>query len=289
MVKSWLQKPFPATFELRPNAIRALLFGAFVFAFLWYFQPFGMHQVSDEHMFFIALHFGLITIGCIIVTNVTLPWLLGDKIREEHWTTGKEILMTALNFLVIGTANVFYLKGSGLSDTSFWDLFFYLQGATFAIGIIPVVFFVYVDQARFLKKHLAKAQEADAGLVQEAGAPPQSEENILFANEAGKTELQLPPADVLYIRSDGNYLEIFFRESGQTKKHLLRNRIKEVAELLPSPPFVQCHRSYIVNLSKVRKVSGNARGYELSLADSAGVVPVSRSKAEQVLQQLKNN
>lgn len=288
MVKTWLSKPFPATFELKPNAIRAGFFGLFVTLFLWYFKPFGMHQVSDAAMLAIALHFGLITIACILTSNVLAPWLLGDRIREENWTTGKEVGLTLINFLVIGTANAAYLSLSGLSSKNFPDLFLYLQGATFAVGIFPVIFFIYYDQARFLREHLAKAQEADADLHKAEDSDKAGEEALLFDNESGKTELQLPPAEVFMIRSDGNYLEVFFRESDTIKKHLLRNRISAVEEALPTPPFVQCHRSYIVNLSKVRKISGNARGYELSLEGMEAPVPVSRGKAALVLDLLKS-
>jgi DNA-binding LytR/AlgR family response regulator len=45
---------------------------------------------------------------------------------------------------------------------------------------------------------------------------------------------------------------------------------------------VKCHRSCIVNLDKVVKVSGNAQGFKLHLKETDFVVPVARKYSEVV-------
>lgn len=46
------------------------------------------------------------------------------------------------------------------------------------------------------------------------------------------------------------------------------------------PEFYRCHRTYIVNLQKVKHISGNAQGYKLHLENIDTLIPVSRSLNE---------
>ena len=47
-------------------------------------------------------------------------------------------------------------------------------------------------------------------------------------------------------------------------------QLKEVSSL------VRCHRSYMVNLNKVKNISGNAQGLKLELINHSEIIPVSR-------------
>ena len=47
-------------------------------------------------------------------------------------------------------------------------------------------------------------------------------------------------------------------------------QLKEVFSL------VRCHRSYMVNLNKVKNISGNAQGLKLELINHSEIIPVSR-------------
>jgi len=59
--------------------------------------------------------------------------------------------------------------------------------------------------------------------------------------------------DILYIKSDDNYLELYTAE----KKHLIRGTLKTFGSKLPKEKFRQAHRSYLVNLSKIEGVGAN--------------------------------
>jgi hypothetical protein len=43
------------------------------------------------------------------------------------------------------------------------------------------------------------------------------------------------------------------------------------------PPLLRCHRSYIVNLSRVRTCQGNRHGLKLALVGAEKSIPVSRA------------
>lgn len=79
------------------------------------------------------------------------------------------------------------------------------------------------------------------------------------------TSQLLDVKDILYIKSDNVYVEIFTTE----KRHIQRKFLGEVAKELPSN-FVRVHRSYLVNMDFVSEVK---RSY-IRVGDHK--IPVSR-------------
>jgi len=74
--------------------------------------------------------------------------------------------------------------------------------------------------------------------------------NGFFFLKEGNSLIKVLTKDILYIKSAGNYLEFFMLN----KKVMTIMTIKEITSKLPSN-FQQSHRSYIVNINMVDKVS----------------------------------
>jgi DNA-binding LytR/AlgR family response regulator len=74
--------------------------------------------------------------------------------------------------------------------------------------------------------------------------------------------------EILYIKSDGNYLEVILTEG----KKVIRSNFQAMLNVLPSKDFVQVHRSYIVNMKHIQKIEMN----RLFIQDEA--IPCSKSK-----------
>jgi DNA-binding LytR/AlgR family response regulator len=111
---------------------------------------------------------------------------------------------------------------------------------------------------------------------------------ISFYSENGKFEIKLFVHDILFVKSEGNYLEIYYMNNESTEsKHLIRNRLKNVSDILPSEVFFQCHKSYVVNLEKINRVDGNARDLNLYVYGISHKIPVSRGKSSGLLSFLK--
>lgn len=77
---------------------------------------------------------------------------------------------------------------------------------------------------------------------------------------------------ILYIKVDGNYLEITTRN----KKIVTRSTISTFLELLPKEDFLQVHRSYVVNVKYLEKLDAN-HVYIESIA-----IPFSKNKLKEI-------
>jgi DNA-binding LytR/AlgR family response regulator len=67
----------------------------------------------------------------------------------------------------------------------------------------------------------------------------------------GEYQVELPVDEINYIESDGNYL-LFHTDK---KEYKSRSTIKQILEELSGSTFVQVHRAYIINKTKVEKFS----------------------------------
>jgi len=81
-----------------------------------------------------------------------------------------------------------------------------------------------------------------------------NEEEYFFINPGVKGKMiQLNYADILYVEGLKNYIVIYTTES----KHITYLSMKEVEKGLPQSKFIRIHKSYIVNINKIRSIDGN--------------------------------
>ena len=75
-------------------------------------------------------------------------------------------------------------------------------------------------------------------------------------------------ADLMYIKSDDHYLNIFLSDG---KNHFVRGKLNAITKELP-PNFIRCHRSYIVNRNFIKQIHSDT----IVLIDKTQI-PLSRS------------
>ena len=231
----------------------------------------------------------LITGMSSFVTFHILKRMLSKAGGESNWNLGGELLYHLVDVLLIGFWNALYVYLVHPKIPSFASLLFRIEGHTLLIGIIPVVVFVYYKNSKFLKQQLERTLSINEILQKKPGSQA-SHQLLELHSEHGKFEIRLETDNILFIRSYGNYLEVFYiDQQGREQKYLMRNRLKTIHGQLPKSNFFHCHKSYLINLSRVLKASGNARELRLSLRGSDQLVPVSRSKSKELLAFLNRN
>ncbi|MEK6479987.1 response regulator transcription factor [Catalinimonas sp. 4WD22] len=97
-------------------------------------------------------------------------------------------------------------------------------------------------------------------------SPPQGRNEIFI--KSGYEHIRITVDEVIYIKSDADYSEIFL----PGKKHLSSEPLRKWLEVLDNQQFTRVHKSYIVNASKIVKVMGN----QLYMSNES-VVPIGRA------------
>lgn len=94
--------------------------------------------------------------------------------------------------------------------------------------------------------------------------------DVIFI-KSGYEHLKIAVADIFYIQSEADYTEIY--TSGE--KHLTSHSLKYWLQSLPVDQFAQVHKSYIVNIRQMVKVSGKRIFF-----DRETYVPIGRAFKE---------
>lgn len=278
-----LQKPYLVITDPAYRWRQAVGFGVFVFLFLWIFRPFQIESM-EQPLVLICGGFGLVTFVSMVILNIWIPWLLPGYFQEEKWTVGKELLSTMVHISIIGVANFLFFSYYGQRYFSLQVLLWF-QGVTLAVGAIPSAMVIIWKESQARRKFESGAGEINKNLpIERAESSNESDGKTLeIHSQTADENLILQPADLYYIKAADNYIEVYYRSAGEVSRRILRNTLKAVEQDLEShPDLFRCHKSYLVNLSHVHHLSGNAQGYKLHLQQVDEPIPVSRQHNESI-------
>lgn len=263
---------------------QAFLFALFVFLFLLVFKPFQIDGLGGN-LLLAAAGFGGVTFIAMILLNLLIPKLFKAYFDEENWTVGKEIFYTLLNLWLIGLFNFLFFNfffGNNFSLQSFW----WFQFITVAVGVFPVVFITFFREKISRNKYVSEADNLSGALNLTDPGRGNTETTVTIPSQTMDEDFTIALSNLYYVKAADNYIEVHYR-NGKLQKKMLRNTLKRVDELLSShEQMFRCHKSYMVNLHYVEKVTGNAQGYRLHLKDIETPVPVSRQYNDQIKKML---
>lgn len=154
-----LSEAYPLEIAFGTHLRLAFFFGAFVFAFLFVFKPFGLSEAPGEDLLYYAAIYGCITFF-VMLLNYAIMRVFPGYFKEKNWFVWKQVFWVLWNILSISLINYLftaYYFGAALSLKSLlWAL-----GITFSVGIFPVSIMISLSQVRFLKANMKEAQGAD--------------------------------------------------------------------------------------------------------------------------------
>ena len=280
-----LNKPHPFIFIRYSILLPSLL----TFLVLVLLKPFEFATFPINQLIVWSALFAVI-VGVTILFCVSVVKRLFGKTIEENWKVKNEALLILFVLTVISLM-IFLLLLNFNNQINRFELFSLVVVRTLALSFFPVLILVLYEQnhhqklkrrqAEMLNQQLVKTKDANIPNISIAPSP----EKIVLVAENKKIALQIDPRDLFFIKSEGNYVEVFYhRQNKEVQKELIRNSLKAIEEQLPGSDFFRCHNRFLINLRHIQKVEGNARNFELILENIEEKVPVSRSRSETLLQ-----
>jgi len=285
MTKEQLNKPFPAIETTKHKIIISFLFSLFIFVFLITFQPFGLDDIKYYKPIFISGFF-VITFLSLLIRFFFVPLFFPKFFDADKWTVGKNLFAIFLVIMIITILNWLYNSTIGKNITEQYNIFSFIF-ITISVGFFPTILLVVLTEKHLNKKHTIIAQNITNKIKIEPTVDKTEIINIVSENKSEKISIELNK--LICLKSDGNYVNVYFYKNGTIKKQLVRNSLtKLMKQLIIFENIKRCHRSYIVNFSNVEKVSGNARNYNLHINNLDFTVPVSRNFPKTILDKHSN-
>lgn len=278
-IKSILNRDiyFPTKKEL--TAIAALL-GIATYLELEFLQPWDIYTLKSNYKNWILIGLGVLEFFVVMIAFTT-PMVLHQKGKEENivklW---KVILLFIFKIWVMGTAIDFCEMILFPDQDGFVFHFSWIPDKItniFAMGLFP--FFALILWAK--NKH---STTKPAIPIKDTTAINTC---IYVKNPQKGSNIKINTADIIYIKSDRNYIEIHYLEDDIKKKTIHRSSLSAIQEELPKDLFCRTHNSYIARLSLISAPYTIKSTYVVRINSSNDIIlPVSRTYLKDVREAL---
>ncbi len=124
----------------------------------------------------------------------------------------------------------------------------------------------------------------------DAGTPTGSKESrtlkdrmINFVDDGGVLRFSIDVDSILYIKSEGNYVNLYYEKGEDVESYMMRIPISSLEAKLSKSPVVRCQRSYLVNTRRIRMMQNDGKSIYIILDnDKVPVIPMSQTYASAV-------
>lgn len=212
----------------------------------------------------VSLPFGLIFlksfIDALILTG--MGWMLSIIVPSSNYVK-LSTYQRIINYFAIGV--LFVALWVVVGSLTSWLLFHQehlleikiLLPSNVFIGALLYVIFALLIYMQIMKREDAQEEDPTDSDPAETAALPLSVGENMHESELGrgavkvgqKIHVILVP-DIVYIQSDGDYVQIVTEHN----KYLKEETMKYFETSLPRSQFVRVHRSYIVNVEKILRI-----------------------------------
>lgn len=256
--------------ERKSKTLFAVVSGTFLFIVLFFYQAYQIPtelSFSGHSLLFRAFCFGSATFLTFYGLEIYLePKLCSYSIPKGSqvifiWIVFEIISGTLINFILF---NIFW-NWVNLSWIGFGKMVLEFTGVFIIPFSIGLVYQMYLNNNK-------------------ESTPNPTQTYLTFQSSNNKEKIALTIDDLLFIKSEDNYVNVFYRNHGTIERKLIRNTLQNIERSYKDILLQRCHRSYIVNFKNVKAVH-RKNDQILLVIDEQRQIPVS-SKYKDRIEQL---
>ena len=249
----------------------------FCFLFLYIFEPFGLYNISGLYKLKII---SLYVFSGLLISVIHLFWL--QNIIIKKYTLRNTILWISwITFLTSISCSIINDITSNQGHFHIVGFIIYM-GIIFGVTIIPMSLLILGHYIYTIKKQIKISSQINKKILEKSEISNGTETITIEASNK-RENISLLINNFLYITSADNYIDVYYLEANAIKHNLLRNTLNNIEKQISNNQSIhRCHKSYIVNMSKVDSVLGNASGYKINLKNTDLLIPISRKYKENI-------
>ena len=259
-----LSQAYPFYYQGKELWLITVLLFFMTLLFGYFFEPFEVYQPEHKMGYFWITLIHSCTPIFIVFIFLSLKVFPNVK---ENWTIKKEILLIASYLLFVGIVQ-FIIRDVIYDNPNNWSLRYFYEEIrnTFLVGILFTFILVPINYQRLNTRNRRNAHVFNT-----------SKTITIISNKTPSyiNELDVDSQNILYVKAEGNYIELFLSNGSKTLKRLTMKSLEDILDSYPG--YIKTHRSYIVNINQIDSVTGNAQGYKLQLKNCSNIIPVSRN------------
>lgn len=262
-----------------------------ILLFLLMFKPFGVYDPELKmHYFFICFLHALAPAIILFVYFGVLNYFRKTK-NQTKWTLLEEFIQIGALLVLIGTAS-FLMRDLLYNNPNNWS-WNYLFEEIRNCFVAGIFFYFFLRLSTFY----FESKKGSPFVLQFTPLTVKPEKTVLKSNifittQVKQDDFLLDMDQLLFAKADGNYIELT-----KSNGHQMTTEVKRISltqfetQITDYPHLFRCHRTYLVNMYKIKQVAGNSQGYVLSFKETDIKIPVSRKQIDNFnscYQQLQN-
>ena len=152
---------------------------------------------------------------------------------------------------------------------------------TFSILVFPYIIIALLAEIKDRDIRLAKDKVTIEKYA--TGQIGREDSTLPFLDDKKSLKLAVTANAILYIEAADNYVNICYLNNDKLVRFPLRSSMRSIEQICEANNIVRCHRSYYVNLRKVRAIQKGQDGLFAELTYAAAPhIPVSVTYSETV-------
>lgn len=242
--------------KFRQQIVHFLVVPIFLFLFLILYRPFNLTEL-------LTLRHGGYAFNCSMVMCIMFLVLLVSRL----------LLWGVRNVVDFKRRTYFLWCVSEVVVSSFFIAMYVtlMSGDSYVyIDVLPKVLTTLSGVIIFPYLIMSLLLESDV-LARYNMEDPEDMSKIRFYDDKHNLKFVADSKTVLYIESHENYCSIFYTEGGRVKNFLLRGTMKRMEEDCSKFGILRCHRSYFVNVGRVKVLRKEREGYNVAELDIPGI------------------
>src|SRR5688572_9236271 len=254
---AWLRQPFRLldTFQSRWKLI--IFCGVFNCLFLNIFKPFSINQWFDDvntPLVVVLTLFSVAGMVALALTQFVFRWLFNLQLTTRIGFLGWLLVDIFFISVAVHTLDILFLH------LSFLDLSEYLENLKHTVLVLVLPYFIGL-----LLLYVQQQLEVVKELTLKAKKPVNAVESVTITDENGKVAMNVQLRNIVYFKSEDNYILLYYRSENELKKELIRTNLKKLEQELNQPNLIRIHRSYMINSQNLLSAVKTSRGYKVRM------------------------
>lgn len=262
--------------------VTVLLNTLFSMAFLAVYHPFSHTfwiEVAPIKTFLCSAAFYLC---CILFLIVSKEIFYRFESKREELPLRALVIWVLCEFTIIAIIYLAFTFALGYSkNSSLFELLVRTTGCValiLSIPMIPTVLYAKTKDDQEEIRILRLNQTASARHVEGTSL-------VNLFDHSGALKITASQDDIYYIESQDNYVCIHYMIGDEMEHYMLRCSTQEVEEALRGTGIIRCHRSFLVNINRIKVLKHDKGRAVIVMEDISGSeVPVSRSYYKELLE-----
>jgi len=215
---------FPFSKHLIHHFWIALLLSLWLLSFLILFAPFDVSDLNKYARWTLLPPYGIIF---LLNYGLLVPWQQKIYKKTQAWNLALELIFLLAFLLLCFFGSFFYYSSPIMNGDLSIGAFFTQQYIAFSLILSPLVLILrWAFGKQSARNELSKSL-------------------LVLRGSSKQDVLQIAAADLIFIQSADNYVEVNYFAHGKLEKHLLRSTLQSIRT--QAPVLIQAHRSYLFN------------------------------------------